>query len=39
MAIYVGVQCALFGGLPQGDRAVVRFLCGAAAGIVAALRE
>src|SRR5262249_18301469 len=37
MAIYVGVQCAFFGGLPRGDRAVVRFLCGAAAGIGTAL--
>jgi len=37
LAIYVGVQCALFGGLPQGDRAVVKFLCGAASGIVAGL--
>jgi uncharacterized membrane protein YccC len=37
MAIYVGVQCAFFGSLTRGDRAVVRFLCGAAAGVGAAL--
>jgi uncharacterized membrane protein YccC len=37
MAIYVGVQCAFFGAAPRGDRAVVKFLCGATAGVVAAL--